>query len=158
MRSLIGSIALALTVGFATPALAQTESEDSHAIGLYVSNIAGSGLTYTRHFQNGWGFHLSGIGWGQGGTTFANVGGAVTRDISRRDYGTLYGLLAAGTAIGSFFGGGGLAGGSNVQVNVAPGVGFGWGPLTVEVGYSFFNNENGPGFTPAGGVGLHWRF
>ena len=157
MSSLKYALSLALLLGFAGPALAEVDARDSHGIGIYVSNIAGSGLTYSRTFSNGWGFHVSGIGWGQAGSAFANLGAAVTREIDRRDTGTLYGLLAAGTGIGSFFGGGGLAGGSNVQVNVAPGIGFAWGPLNVELGYSIYHNAGGVGFTPAGGAGLNWR-
>lgn len=151
-------LALLMTAALATPAFAQNEPADQHAVGLYISNIAGSGLTYTRTFSSGWGFHVSGIGWGQGGSTFANVGAAVTRDIDRREFGTLYGLLAVGTGIGSFFGGGGLSATNNVQANIAPGIGFAWGPLNLEVGYSVYSNAGGVGFTPAGGLGLNWRF
>lgn len=134
------------------------DSEEGQALGLYVSNIAGSGLTYLHVYPSGWGYHLSGIGWGTGGSTFLNVGGAVTKELDRRDWGTLYGLVAAGTGLGNFFGGGGLPATSSLQYNVAPGVGVSVGPLLVEVGYSVFYNGAQAGFGPAGGAGLAWWF
>ena len=156
--SLLVAPAIALTLS--TPALAQTlpERASSHAVGLYVSNMSGSGLSYQRLFGNGWGFRVSGIGWGQGGSAFVNAGAEVTKEIDRTEWGSLYGLLATGVGLGTFTGGGGLAGGNNLQANIAPGLGLQWGLLNVEVGYSVYTNSGGVGFTPAGGAGLMWRF
>lgn len=140
------------------PALAQEPPAERQAVGFYVSNIAGSGLTYFKSLGNGWGFHVSGIGWGQGGSAFFNAGGAVTRDLDYRPWGTLYAFGGLGAGLGTFMGGGGLAGGSNLQLNVTPGVGFTWGPIALEFGYSVFHNQSGIGFGPAGGAGLVWWF
>jgi hypothetical protein len=71
----------------------------------------------------------------------------------------VYGLLAVGYGLNLFTGLSGAASGSaNIESNVAPGIGLNWGILTAELGYSFYNNSNGPGLTPAGGVGLLFRF
>jgi hypothetical protein len=139
---LMAGTAIALMT-LATPALAQEKAGDEHAVGFYISNIAGSGMSYQRIFANGWGFRVSGIGWGQGRSMFVNAGAAVTKDIDRRDWGRLYGLLAVGTGVGNFAGdtGAGLNGGTNVQANLAPGIGVQWGPLNAEIG-----------------SGLMWRF
>jgi hypothetical protein len=141
-------------------AAAQAETTaDTQGVGMYISNIAGSGLTYSRHFNNGWGFHLSGIGWGQSGNAFINAGAAVTRDFTIANEARLYGLVAVGTGLGSFAG----AAPANpsrpdLQANFAPGVGLALGPFNVELGYSVFTNQTGPGFCPAGGAGLSWWF
>jgi hypothetical protein len=156
------SLALAAaSVLLAAPARADVAEEPSgpgHSVGLYVSNIAGSGLTYAQRLGGGYGFHVSAIGWGQAGSLFANAGGALTREIDRRPWGTLYGLLAAGVGLGTFSGGGGLPASAAPQYDVAPGLGFTWGPLVAEIGYSIYYNDRGIGFTPAGGAGLLWWF
>lgn len=146
------------TPAFAAAPVEPVPAKQYQAIGAYVSNIAGSGITYHRRFDNGWGFHLSGIGWGQSGSMFVNAGGALTRMIDQREWGGLYGLAAIGAGIGSFSGGGGMQGSQDLQVNFAPGIGLQFGPLIAEIGYSFYTNPQGPGFTPAGGVGLAWWF
>jgi hypothetical protein len=155
-------LAPAIALVLASPALAQTPATrtEGHAVGLYVSNMSGSGLSYQRLFGNGWGFRVSGIGWGQGGSAFVNAGAEVTKEIDRTDWGSLYGLLATGVGLGSFTGnaGAGLGGGTNLQANLAPGLGLQWGLLNVEIGYSIYSNSGGIGFTPAGGLGLNWRF
>jgi hypothetical protein len=158
MRSKSCLIALALVAGLAAPAHAQAVASDRHAVGVYVSNIAGSGLTYTRNFNNGWGFHVSGIGWGQGGSAFYNFGGAVTKDFVERDWGAVYGLAAVGYGVDLFTGFSGSKPGANIQSNFAPGVGLRYHMLQLELGYSIFANANGPGFTPAGGAGLLFHF
>jgi hypothetical protein len=157
-------LAPAIALALAAPALAQSPAPapraESHAVGLYLSNMSGSGLSYQRLFGNGWGFRVSGIGWGQGSSAFINAGAEVTKEIDRNDWGSLYGLLATGVGLGTFTGnsGAGLGGGSNLQANLAPGLGLQWGLLNVEIGYSIYTNSGGVGFTPAGGAGLMWRF
>lgn len=151
-------LATTMLVASATPALAAPKAAEDNAVGLYVSNIAGSGLTYAHNFGNGWGAHISGIGWGQGPSAFFNVGGAVTREFDRREWGTLYGLVAVGTGIGGFLGTGGMTGNLDLQTNFTPGVGVTLGPVVLEGGYSIYRNSGGVGFVPAGGAGLFWRF
>lgn len=157
-----GALALALAFGLsATPALAAdygTPSPASQGVGLMISNIAGSGLTYQRVFPNGWGFHVSGIGWGQSGSFFYNFGGAVTKSFIEREWGNVYGLVAVGYGLNLFTGLSKGTGSANIESNLAPGIGVNWGILTAELGYSFYNNASGPGLTPAGGVGLMFRF
>lgn len=152
---------LALLAGLVllpSPAIAQEGPRERQAVGFYVSNMAGSGLTYLKTFGNGWGYHVSGIGWGQGGSAFFNVGGALTRDLDYRPWGTLYAFGGLGFGMGTFSGGGGLQPATNLQVNVTPGIGFTWGPIALEFGYSLFNTSQGLGFGPAGGAGLVWWF
>lgn len=152
---LTAAILLAAT---ATPALAWDGADSKNAVGLYISNLAGSGLTYMRELDGGWGFHVSLVGWGQGSSMFFNGGAALTREIDRRPWGVLYGLLGAGAGLNTFSGEAGLQGGSNLQVNLAPGIGFAWGPLFGEVGYSVYHNGGGFGFGPGAGLGLKWSF
>ena len=156
-------LAAAVTLGAtAMPAVAQDRYQPTekvtHGIGFMVSNIAGSGLTYQHHFDNGWGFHVSGIGWGQGTQAFYNFGGAITKDFVEREWGALYGLAAVGYGVDLFTGFSGSRAGANLQSNFAPGVGLRYYMLNRELGYSIYANANGPGFTPAGGAGLMFRF
>lgn len=159
-------LAAAMIVGAtAMPAMAQSRSYEvektHHAIGFMISNIAGSGLTYQHRFDSGWGFHVSGIGWGQGGSAFYNFGGAVTKDFVEREWGAVYGLAAVGYGVDLFTGFSGSrapGAGANIQSNFAPGVGLRYHMLQLELGYSIFANANGPGFTPAGGGGLLFHF
>lgn len=146
----------------ALPALADTPAAGSkkthHGIGLMLSNIAGSGLTYQQRFDNGWGYHISGIGWGQGGSAFYNFGGAITKDIVEHDWGSVYGLAAVGYGVDLFAGLRGAGAGANIQSNFAPGVGLRYHMLTMELGYSVYSNASGPGFGPAGGAGVMFNF
>lgn len=146
----------------AAPAAAAAElpaaRRESRGVGLYASNIAGSGATWQQDLGGGWGYHASFVGWGQAPQVLVNAGGALTREIDRREWGTLYGLLAAGTLVDGFFGGHGLPGGMSTQANVTPGLGVGVGPFIFEAGYSIYVNQGGPGFVPAGGAGMFWRF
>lgn len=156
--------ALALALATAAPALAteaqpsENSPQDRNGVGLFVSNMSGSGLTYSREFKSGFGFHLSAIGWGQGSSSFVNAGFALTKEFDRREWGRLYGLAAVGVGLGSFFGSGGLAGGNSLQADFAPGIGVEVGPFVAEVGYSVYTNPSGPGFVPAGGLGFNWWF
>ncbi|MEB3198582.1 MAG: hypothetical protein VKP62_15400 [Candidatus Sericytochromatia bacterium] len=131
---------------------------ERQGLGMSVSWIAGSGLTYFRTFPNGFGYHVAGVGWGQGASGFWNVGGALTKELARHSSGSLYGLLASGAGISLFSGMGGLSGGTSPQINVAPGAGFTWGNFFFEGGMSFFYNDQGFGYTPAFGGGLLWWF
>jgi hypothetical protein len=159
-------LAAAMMVGATSlPAMAQSRTYESektnHSIGVMLSNIAGSGLTYQHRFDSGWGFHISGIGWGQGGSAFYNFGGAVTKDFVEREWGSIYGLAAVGYGLDMFSGFTGTrasGAGATVQSNFAPGVGLRYHMLQLELGYSIFTNANGPGFTPAGGGGLFFHF
>lgn len=160
MRKILLSLTAAASVVLAaSPAMAAPqEREETQGVGLYVSNIAGSGFTYWRQIGGGFGFHVSGIGWGQGASSFFNVGGAVTKEFDRREWGSLYGLLAVGTGVGSFLGGSGLSSSLDLQTNITPGVGVTMGPIFLEAGYSVYRNSGGVGFVPAGGAGLLWKF
>ena len=151
-------VTAALTAAMAAPGFAQAAPRTPDSVGVMVSNIAGSGLTYEHVFPNGWGFHVSGIGWGQGSSFFYNFGGAVTKNFVEREWGDLYGLVAVGYGINLFSGFSGVPGGTNVQTNLAPGLGVRWGILTAELGYSLYVNSGGPGLIPAGGAGLMFRF
>lgn len=159
MRALLPAIALATAL--AAPAMAQEPDRlpavDAHAIGGAYSTISGSGFSYYRTYANGWGWHVAGIGWGQGGSSFWNAGGAVTHQIDRRNWGTLYALLGAGAGIDAFRGGeGGLAPATTPQYNLTPGLGFTWGPFRLELGMSLYTNAGGFGFGPGYGAGLYW--
>jgi hypothetical protein len=156
-------LAAAMVLGATSmPAMAQSRSYEvektHHAIGFMASNIAGSGLTYQHRFDSGWGFHVSGIGWGLGGSAFYNFGGAVTKDFVERDWGAVYGLAAVGYGVDLFTGFTGSKPGAYIQSNFAPGVGLRYHMLQLELGYSIFANASGPGFTPAGGAGLLFHF
>jgi hypothetical protein len=159
-------LAAAMIVGMtAVPAVAHSRTSEPekphHSLGVMVSNIAGSGLTYQHRFDSGWGFHVSGIGWSQGGSAFYNFGGAVTKDFVEREWGALYGLAAVGYGVDMFSGFAGPSGtrpGANIQSNFAPGIGLRYHMLQLELGYSIFANASGPGFTPAGGGGLFFHF
>ena len=157
-----GALAAVLSLGlFAAPAMAQGQDlapRETQGVGLMISNIAGSGLTYQRTFKNGFGFHVSGIGWGQGGSFFYNFGGAVTKNLMTRDWGDLYGLVAVGYGVNLSSAFSGVPAGSRIESNIAPGIGVRWGILTAELGYSFYMNSGGPGLTPAGGVGVMFNF
>jgi len=132
---------------------------EQRAVGAAFSVLSGSGLSYTQTMPSGWGYHVAGVGWGQAGRSYVNVGGAITREIDRRPWGTLYGLLAAGAGIDSFAGGeGGLQGATTPQLNLSPGLGFTWGPIMLELGYSVYSNASGIGFGPGYGGGLYWWF
>jgi len=134
-------------VGTATPPAAPPAAPPAqHMIGLYNSNIAGSGLVYGQALGGGWGFHVSGIGWSQAGSPpFYDVGGALTKDITVQEWGSLYGFLGAGAG--------------SIGTDVAPGIGVALGPLFAELGYSVFVDSAGkPGFVPAGGLGLGLHF
>jgi hypothetical protein len=162
-RARAAILALGLTASpflYQPQALAQTKEmgQESQGIGMMISNIAGSGLTYERVFRNGWGFHVSGIGWGQGSSFFYNFGGAITKNIVEREWGDVYGLVAVGYGLNLFSGFSGVPGNARVESNVAPGIGVRWGILTAELGYSFYLNSGGPGLTPAGGAGLMFHF
>lgn len=156
-------LAAALVAALALPARAEEADRlppvDGKAIGGALSTISGSGFSYYRTYANGWGWHAAGIGWGQGGSMFWNVGGAVTHQLDRRRWGTLYALLGAGAGIDAFTGGeGGLQGATTPQYNLTPGLGFTWGPIRLELGMSLFYNKGGFGFGPGYGAGLYWWF
>src|SRR4051812_37339525 len=97
----LAPIALAaLLLSSPAPAFAAEGPVDQQGVGLYVSNIAGSGLTYSRELRSGWGFHTSVVGWAPpGGASFVNGGAAVTRELDRRPWGRIYGLVGAGFAL-----------------------------------------------------------
>lgn len=163
---LVPLLAVAIALALVPPAFAQDddddddddEAQDSQGVGIYVSNIAGSGLAYHRTYADGWGWRVAGLGRGEGAATFFNVGGALTRELDRRPWGTLYGLLGAGAGLDSFYGAYGMPPANNVQFNLSPGIGFAWGPLVAEIGYSVYYNGVTPGFGPGGGLGLVWWF
>jgi hypothetical protein len=156
-------LAAALALAAAAPAMAETSApptgpRDAQAIGAAYSVMSGSGFRYTRSYASGWGWQAAGIGWGQGGNAFVNVGGAVTKEIDRREWGALHGLLAAGAGLSPFAGGNGLAPNLQTQFNVSPGLGFSWGPISIEAGMSLYSNAAGIGFGPGYGFGLNWWF
>ena len=123
----------------------------THSLGLYVSNIAGSGLTYVLdNGPSGMGFHVSGIGWGQGSSSFLNVGAALTKSLTRQEWGSLYALGAVGLGAGSAQ--------AAPEANFAPGVGIQLGIFRAELAYSVYTNSKGTGFTPAGGFGMFVSF
>lgn len=160
-----GALALALAFGLSAPPAMATDygtgtpaPQGSQGVGLMISTIAGSGLTYQHVFPNGWGFHVSGIGWGQGASFFYNFGGAVTKTFIEREWGNVYGLAAVGYGLNLFSGLSRGTGSATIESNFAPGIGVNWGILTAELGYSFYNNSGGPGLQPAGGAGLMFRF
>lgn len=166
-RSLV--VASLLVLGLGTPALAADDSSpaatpnllqapagdwyqhDHQGIGIYVSNLAGAGITYRHRFTSGWGFHVSAVGYdAPGSAPFATAGLAVTREFSRVYQSSLYGFLATGFGYGDIWGG--------FAPNVAPGIGIDVGPFYGEVGYSLYSNSGGPGFVPAFGAGWSWDF
>ncbi len=136
----------------------QAHATESQAFGLYLSNLTGSGLSYHRQMESGWGYRMTGLGWAQGNVGYINVGGAITRGLDRRQWGQLYGLLGIGLAMDAFAGTAGLAPALGTQLNMASGLGASWGPLFVEAGFSVFHNPAGFGVGPAGGVGAAWWF
>lgn len=155
---LVPLVALSTLALAAPPALAAERPADEpmrQSAGVMVSNIAGSGLTYMlENGPGGMGFHVSAIGWGQGATSFVNFGGAMLHDISRQEWGALYGLAAIG--VGSRTSATSKV--PSLETNFAPGLGVRWGMVRAELGYSFYTNPEGSGFTPAGGAGLMLGF
>lgn len=151
------SAALALA-GLVTMPAAQ--AAEKNGLGVYVSNFAGSGLTYTRVTNSGWGLHLSGFAYAQNSTMVVNYGGAITKEIAQIEDSSVYALL--GTGIGYF------PNNNTVSVNIGPGIGLRMGPLTLEAGFSLFSDPNNNvvingtrqlfGFGPSGGAGLSFWF
>lgn len=163
MRTLI--LAACMAVAASSPALAQNQlapeaPKERQALGLSVSYLAGSGLTYLKLNENGFGWRVAGVGWGSQGSgqAFWNVGGAFLREFDRKEWGSVYGMLSAGAGLRVFSGAFGMPPSGGPEVNVAPGIGVNIGPFFVEAGYSVWHNPvDRVGFGPAFGGGvLYW--
>jgi hypothetical protein len=159
------TLAILMTAALSAPAWAREQStpeapKDRQALGVSISNMAGSGFTYLNMNQNGFGWRVAGVGWGsQGsGAAFWNVGGAFLREFDRKEWGSIYGLLGAGAGIRVFSGGFGLPSSGGPEINLAPGIGVNYGPFFLEGGYSVWHNDaDKVGFGPAFGGGvLYW--
>lgn len=121
------------------------------ALGVGASNIAGSGLTYRRWYENGWGYQVAGLPivtvdqnvW----RTWVNLGAQAMLSIYRTDRVRLFGLLGLGAAYtsnpnydpntGTYTG----ASSNRWDLGVAPGIGadvfvFNNVALTAALGYT----------------------
>lgn len=164
MRTMI--LAACMVMVASAPALARTqaspeEPKGRQALGLSVSNMAGSGLTYLRMNENGFGWRVAGIGWGSQGSggAFWNVGAAAIREFDRKEWGSIYGMLSAGAGLRVFSGAFGLPAQGGPEINLAPGIGINLGPVFLEAGYSVWHNPaDRVGFGPAFGGGLLYWF
>lgn len=120
------------------------------ALGVGGSNLAGSGLTYRRWFENGWGYQVAGVPlvsveqntW----RTWVNLGAQAMLSIYRTDRVRLFGLAGLGAAYasnpvmdqtGAFTGTT-----TRLDIGLAPGIGadvfvFNNVALTASLGYTF---------------------
>lgn len=120
-----------------------------HALGAGGSNISGSGITYRRWFENGWGYQVAGLpvvtvdqsGW----RTWINLGAQGMLSIYRTDRVRLFALAGLGAAHSStplYDGSGAVSGASTrLDLGVAPGIGadvfvFNNVALTASLGYT----------------------
>ncbi len=153
-KHILGTMLGVMVLGASNPALAANDRTESY-MGLYVSNLAGSGLTFGQRHPSGFGYHVSGIGFAQDGRGWMNVGGAITKDLITRDWGTMYGLVACGLGVGS------APLNMPQGFNLSPGIGFDWGDAFVELGMSFSPSTRNVGvidFLPGLGGGVKFRF
>ena len=141
--------AILASAALATPAGAAERS----GLGVYVSNFAGSGPTYTYVAKSGWGAHISSLLQPQlvpaptatinsaepnavqaPALTMINFGGALTREIVQVDDTNLYALLGLGAGYVP-------ASGATIKVSVAPGLGMRFGPLFLEASFPLWSDS-----------------
>lgn len=157
----------------------------TRALGVAVSFLSGSGLTYRRWFDNDWGFQVSGVPWMtlQEGmlTGFTNLGAQAMMPIFKGDRIRLFGLLGFGALYTAsrtttypdndytkppVYG---LS--TRTDLGLAPGIGLDYlflnnFAVTAALGYTFSqSSESGvnngaprPGFSPGGTIGalVYW--
>lgn len=166
MNRLLPTLAIAGALLGATAVPVRAEADEAsafskpNAIGLSISTIAGSGVTYRRWFENRMGLQVAAIPFlgvdAAGGTTgFINAGAQVMYAPYKTEALALYGLLGYGI--------GANLTGSQIDVGLAPGLGADWffAPnfaLSAALGYTFSSTQTSrrlsyglsPGFTVGG--------
>lgn len=164
---------LAFGLGGASPALADPSGSSaglleasplaSHTqgVGVQVSWLSGSGLTYRRWLDNGFGFQVSGVPFLTSGSSFINVGGQVMKEFFRSRTVRGYGLLGAGLAYsygGTSYDNNGaqVAAPTSLNVGIPLGIGGEWFvtdnlAFTAGAGYTLAFPLS---FSPGGTIGL----
>lgn len=162
-RSLAALAILAVVTGTSLPALAQTPAAPephTQGVGIQMSWLSGSGLTYRRWLPEGWGLQVAAFPYFTGDYYFFNPGGQVMKEMFRNDNIRAYGLAGVGLATyGSSYSGSGF----QLGIPVGGGLDWFWGKnfaVTMGVGYTlaFTSQSNMPSFTPGGTIGamLEW--
>lgn len=168
MNRILQTLAIvgALLGSAVTPAMAQPSApaantfSNPNALGLTVSTISGSGITYRRWFENNMGVQVAAIPF-LGVNSDGSMGGFLNAGVQamyaplKTDSVALYGLLGWGVGVN-------LSGGQ-IDSGVAPGLGVDWflSPnfaLTGALGYTFSSTQTSqrvsyalsPGFTIGG--------
>ncbi|MNX57337.1 hypothetical protein D3C86_881530 [compost metagenome] len=160
------SAALVVTTLAAAPATAvaaeQPAPSNPNGLGLSVSTLAGSGVTYRRWLDNGLGFQVAGVpfmGMKDDGSLggFYNIGAQVMYAPLRFDNVSFYGMLGAGVGNNLYAG--------RSDAGIAPGVGMDWSlspnfALVAALGYTLSMTQTAsprrttyglsPGFTVGG--------
>lgn len=169
------------------PTIAETPYRPANytrALGVTVSYLSGSGLTYRHWLENDWGFQVSGVPFmslqeGQL-TGFANLGLQAMMPIFKGDRVRLFGLLGFGAAYtanrNASYPDGNYSNpvytlATRTDLGIAPGIGldylfFNNFALTAALGYTFSQTtrsdyQNGapqPGLSPGGTIGalIYW--
>lgn len=139
-----------------------------HSLGVSVSWLTGSGLTYRRWFENGLGFQVAGVPMLTTTNTFVNVGGQVMQLITKNDAFCLYGLTGFGVGYSASNGFGTGVPINHTDIGIPLGVGMDWYvtrdvACTLAIGYTLSTSFNGAqsagyGFTPGFSFGtiLEW--
>lgn len=164
---LMTSLLICLT---ASPAGAEEASSSLplQSLGVSVSWLTGSGLSYRRWFENGYGYQVAGVPLVTTTNTFVNVGAQVMQVITKNEAFRIYGLTGFGVGYGASNGFGTGVPINHTDIGVPLGVGFDWYvarnvACTLGVGYTLSTSFNGSqsagyGFTPGFSFGsfLEW--